>query len=152
MIRRLTDARMSSDVRVPDGRGGPEDVPLLSLEDLRELEDEVGDPAAYLGFVRRYVELWPHRYARLADAIAGGSHDSAMDAVLSLKTSSQMVGARRLYRLTLTIQDNIRNKNLSGLERLLETLFICGNWTMTHLSREVRVATDTTGLGPCQRC
>ena len=67
-----------------------------------------GDPAVITAFVRNYVALLPWRVSRLHRALDNLDMEDAMDAVLSLKTSSHMVGAICMERLATELEMSIR--------------------------------------------
>ncbi|WP_091465829.1 Hpt domain-containing protein [Paenarthrobacter nitroguajacolicus] len=76
---------------------------------LTELQAELGgDQAIISTFVRNYVDLLPWRVDRLHHALEKFDIEDAMDAVLSLKTSSHMVGAICMSRLATELEINIR--------------------------------------------
>jgi histidine phosphotransfer protein HptB len=52
----------------------------------------------------------PQRLQRVRLALTTGDLTGAMDAVLSLKTSSQMVGAERLAALALDLEQSLREE------------------------------------------
>lgn len=87
---------------------------------LTELQAELGgDPAIISTFVRNYVELLPWRVDRLHQALEKLDIEDAMDAVLSLKTSSHMVGAICMNRLATELEISIRLlPNATHLEEL----------------------------------
>ncbi|UXM92796.1 Hpt domain-containing protein [Paenarthrobacter sp. JL.01a] len=76
---------------------------------LTDLKAELGgDPAIIDAFVRNYVSLLPWRVSRLHRALDNLDIEDAMDAVLSLKTSSHMVGAICMNRLATELEISIR--------------------------------------------
>jgi len=76
---------------------------------LTELQAELGgDPTIISTFVGNYVELLPWRVDRLHHALEKLDIEDAMDAVLSLKTSSHMVGAICMSRLATELEISIR--------------------------------------------
>jgi len=82
---------------------------------LDRLLDELEEDEGYFTlFVGKFIELLPHRIARLRLALTTGDLDGAVDAVLSLKTSSQMVGAERLAALAMDLESAIRNESELG--------------------------------------
>lgn len=82
---------------------------LVDRTVLTELQAELGgDPAIISTFVRNYVELLPWRVDRLHHALEKLDIEDAMDAVLSLKTSSHMVGAICMNRLATELEISIR--------------------------------------------
>lgn len=76
---------------------------------LTELQAELGgDQAIISTFVRNYVDLLPWRVDRLHHAVEKLDIEDAMDAALSLKTSSHMVGAICMSRLATELEISIR--------------------------------------------
>jgi len=112
------------------------EIPLVSRDVLDALKQELGDPVTYATYVRLNHELWPARYERLAETIRAGDATGAMDAVLSIRCASQMIGAMQLAELALTAQLALRDGRLSAAEELLEDLEVCGKATMGQISRE----------------
>ena len=112
------------------------EVPLISRDVLDALEQELEDPDAYATYVRLNHGLWPARHQRLVEAIRTGDTTGAMDAVLSLKSSSQMIGAMQLAELALTVERALRDGRLRAAEELLKDLEECGTATMQQISRE----------------
>ncbi len=91
----------------------PEDYtpPLLDpavLERLRgELEDDDG---VWRVFVEAFIAQMPRRLQNVRLTLTTGDLVGAMDAVLSLKTSSQMVGAERLAGLAADLEQSLREE------------------------------------------
>lgn len=112
------------------------EVPLVSHEVLDALEQELEDPEAYATYVRLNHGLWPARHQRLVEAIRAGDATGAMDAVLSLRSASQMIGAMQLAELALTAEHALRDGRLRAAEELLKDLEVCGAATMKQISRE----------------
>lgn len=67
-----------------------------------------GDRSIVSRFVRSYIDLLPWRVGRLHHALNNLDIEDAMDAVLSLKTSSHMVGAICMSRLATELEISIR--------------------------------------------
>lgn len=85
--------------------------PLVDQSVLDRLREELEEEEGYSRvFVGNFIEYLPQRLARLRLALTTGDLDGSMDAVLSLKTSSQMVGAERLAGLALELENEIRAK------------------------------------------
>lgn len=112
------------------------ELPLVSRDVLDALKQELGDPVTYATYVRLNHELWPARYERLAVAIRTGDAAGAMDAVLSIRSASQMIGAMQLAELALTAERALRDGQLSAAEELMVDLEACGKDTMGQISRE----------------
>ena len=86
--------------------------PLVDQSVLDRLRAELDDDEGYCTvFVANFIEYLPHRIARLRLALTTGDLDGAIDAVLSLKTSSQMVGAERLAGLAMDLEAAIRDES-----------------------------------------
>jgi HPt (histidine-containing phosphotransfer) domain-containing protein len=77
------------------------------LERLREELDD--DEGVWKVFVENFIALLPERNERLRQALTTGDVTGAMDAVLSLKTSSQMVGAERLAGMAIDVEQALRH-------------------------------------------
>lgn len=127
----------------------PEDVnalPLLDqavLDRLRiELDDDDG---VWKVFVQNFIENLPHRTEKLRLTLTTGDLTGAMDAVLSLKTSSQMVGAERLAGLALDLERSLRQESVDAEpDRVLPRL------AADRFRQIIRCARQTTYL--LQRC
>jgi hypothetical protein len=70
---------------------------------LRNLVEEASLEAAET-FVRNYTDLLPQRVERIVLSVGIGDRAMAMDAALSLGTSSSMAGALRINRLCRDLQ------------------------------------------------
>jgi HPt (histidine-containing phosphotransfer) domain-containing protein len=83
--------------------------PLVDQSVLDRLREELDEDEGYCTvFVENFIDYLPRRIGRLRLALTTGDLDGAVDAVLSLKTSSQMVGAERLAGLALDLESAIR--------------------------------------------
>ncbi|MGP5640550.1 Hpt domain-containing protein [Brachybacterium tyrofermentans] len=71
-------------------------VPVLDCDVLRRLGEQLGDVDILCRFLDRYLALLDQRLARLEHALTVSDQAGWADAVLSLKTSSEMAGARAL--------------------------------------------------------
>lgn len=132
MAELLSPKQMGMPVPTFDGK----EVPLVSRDVLDALELELEDAEAYATYVRLNHGLWPSRHQRLVEAIRAGDSTGAMDAVLSLRTASQMIGATQLAELALAAECALRDGRLRGAEELLNDLEVCGTATMRQISRE----------------
>ncbi|UZX02143.1 Hpt domain-containing protein [Arthrobacter sp. CDRTa11] len=92
----------------PDGYIRPL-VDRSVLDALRSELDE--DEGVWRAFVRNYIAHLPNRIEKLRLTLTTGDLDGALDAVLSLKTSSQMVGAERLAGLALDLERSLRDED-----------------------------------------
>ncbi|HEX7201325.1 Hpt domain-containing protein [Arthrobacter sp. Cr_A7] len=85
--------------------------PLVDQSVLNRLREELEEDEGYsMVFVGNFIECLPQRIGRLRLALTTGDLEGAVDAVLSLKTSSQMVGAERLAGLATDLEGEIRTE------------------------------------------
>jgi hypothetical protein len=77
---------------------------LLDPAVLTRLRGELDDDEGWFLFIRRYIAQLPFRVRKLRTGLLAGDHGVAMDAVLSLKISSHMVGAARLAGMAWDLQ------------------------------------------------
>lgn len=85
--------------------------PLVDQSVLDRLREELEEDEGYCRvFVGNFIEYLPHRIGRLRVALTTGDLEGSVDAVLSLKTASQMVGAERLAGLAMDLEGEIRTE------------------------------------------
>lgn len=113
----------------PQGR-----VPLIDHNTLLTLADQLDNPSAVKAFILDFIHVWDERFARLADTVSRRDHAAAMEAVLSVRTSSMMVGAVRLASLTSTLEESVRLNDLSGAADILPSVKACGIQTIRELA------------------
>ena len=118
--------------------------PLLDTSVLQRLRGEVDDEEGiWKVFVQNYINELPLRVERLRLALTTGDIEGAEDAVLSLQTSSEMIGAVRLAALTLEVQESIYHTEPENtgtvFPRLaaaqLRGIYRCAQQTMDHLQQ-----------------
>ncbi len=84
-------------------------LPLLNQGALDRLREEVDDDEeVWQVFVRNFIDQLPVRTEKLRAALTTGDKNGTLDALLSLKTASQMVGAERLSDLALDLERSVR--------------------------------------------
>lgn len=108
-------------------------LPLVDAAVLEELEDELAGSGLAQRFARDYAAMWDQRYARLAAAVDGQDRASAMDAVISLKITSAMVGGLRLAKLAELLESVIRLGDFGQGRALMERVAQDGGQTVTEL-------------------
>lgn len=79
-------------------------APVLDDDALARLGEQLGDSDLLCEFLRDYLALLDQRIARLEHALTVADQTEWMDAVLSLKTSSTMAGARALAAQAADLQ------------------------------------------------
>lgn len=109
---------------------------------LAELEEELDGPELALGFARDYAALWDQRFSRLAGAVHTEDRPIALDAVISLRITSAMVGGIRLSFLAQALGDAIRGSDFVQSQALLATLAEHGVRTVSELQANYILKND----------
>ncbi len=109
--------------RPPDSSDIP---PLLDRSVLDQFTEELEELAYTKAFFDSFIDLMPHRIERLRLALVAGSFERALDAVLSLKSSSQMIGARRLAGLAAALESGIRDETTASNAAMLLPRYAAG--------------------------
>jgi hypothetical protein len=107
--------------------------PVLDLAEFQFLEDQLENPLIARTFASDFAKLWDMRYEILAAAVGRGDAARALDATLSLKTSSTMVGGVRLAQLAAQLEEHIRDGDLRDAQPLLNAIAECGHATVHEL-------------------
>jgi histidine phosphotransfer protein HptB len=112
--------------------------PLVDQTVLVRLRDELeGDDGYCRVFVENFIAYLPQRIGRLRLALTTGDLEGSVDAVLSLKTSSQMVGAERLAGLAVELEAEIRTQaRKADVAVLLPQLAVAFLKPIDHCSRQ----------------
>ncbi|MCY1236237.1 hypothetical protein D9M72_488830 [compost metagenome] len=97
------------------------------------MEEQLGGPAIAVAFARDYTRLWDQRQRTLIAAIDHEDRDAALDAVISVKVSSAMVGGTRMSRLAESLEACILTGDFPAGRALLETLARYGAATVNEL-------------------
>lgn len=84
--------------------------PFVDTSVIRRLEEELDDGGYTQIFVSNFIKCLPGRIERLRLALTTGDLESAVDAVLSLKASCQMVGAEQLAGLATNLESALRSE------------------------------------------
>lgn len=127
---------------VPVSVGDGQDVPLLDEFVVTRLELELeGGEGIWRLFVEDFLAVLPVRSGRLRQALTSGDARGAMDAVLSLRTSSQMVGAVRLAGVALELERSLR-----AVGQRPEPAVVLPQLAADQLPRMVRAAAQTETL------
>lgn len=114
----------------------PNGQPLVDFAVLRELEQQVDDLSIVLGFVHDFVDLWESRYERLAQTLDPLDPDTALDALLSLKTAASMAGAVRLAGDARELGEAVKRGDGAAAVDLLPGLEVCGQQTLQELQEQ----------------
>ncbi|MGM9472287.1 Hpt domain-containing protein [Pseudarthrobacter sp. YS3] len=108
-------------------------LPLVDSDTLQELEEQLDGLELALRFARDYAAMWDQRLAKLTAAVQNKDVAGALDAAISLRITSAMVGGLRLARLAKILEDVIRQgdfrQGLAIMERVAEN----GSQTVSEL-------------------
>ena len=110
-------------------------MPLLDLSVLHRLEDELGDPGRARTCAHEYLNVGDKRIQYLMRSVEHNDPDAAMDAVLSMRNSSFMVGASRLAQLAAELQHVIQNGDLASAHEQAEELAEIGQATIEAIQQ-----------------
>lgn len=122
--------------RVPAGGGlslSGRELPLLDAAVLEDLEEQLGQPDMAWNFARDYASIWGQRYLRLVASVERRDRMAALDAVISLKVSSAMVGGLRLAHLAEMLEATVREGDLGDGAALLGLIAVHGRATVKEL-------------------
>lgn len=112
---------------------GNETTRWVEPEILAELATELEGPELALGFARDYAALWDQRFSRLTAAVQAADRPEALDAVVSLRITSAMVGGIRLAALAQALEDAIRRDDFVQGNALLAGVAEHGVRTVSEL-------------------
>ena len=122
--------------RVPVGADlsfGGEEIPLLDAAVLHAMEEQLGRCDIAWNFANDFAEMWGERQRCLVDSVGREDRVAALDAVISLKVSSAMVGGLRLARLAEALESMIREGDLHDGAPVLAMISIHGRATVEEL-------------------
>jgi HPt (histidine-containing phosphotransfer) domain-containing protein len=85
-----------------------------------------GDSESRRRFVRDYVRLWDQRVERLIEALDADDHDEAQTVLLSIRSSSAMVGAVVVEATASLLHSSIKKGDSAGCARHLKRLQVVG--------------------------
>lgn len=126
-------ASVQPPVRPVPGPGpgpGPQDLPLVDAAVLQDQEDQLGQPDVAWTFANDYAAMWAHRLRNLTESVEREDRPAALDALISLKVSSAMVGGLRLAE---TLEATLREGDLRDGAPILTMISIHGRATVDEL-------------------
>ncbi|KQN95458.1 hypothetical protein ASE96_02145 [Arthrobacter sp. Leaf69] len=100
---------------------------------LQDLGVQLESPSVAKGFARDYAKMWDQRYNALASALDRRDQAGSLEAVLSLKTSSAMVGGVQLARLAGELEAAVRGGDMDRAGTLLGEVAESGSETVDEL-------------------
>jgi hypothetical protein len=128
----------------PGPASGQDDaeLPLVDLAVLQDLEGQLAHPAVARSFARDYAALWTQRYQKLAAAVDRQDASAALDAAISMKIASAMVGGLRLARLAEQLEEFIRSGDLENGHALIAAVETHGSATVKELQETYILADE----------
>ena len=108
-------------------------LPLVDSGILEDLEEQLDGAELALRFARDYAAMWDQRYRRLALAVENQDRASALDAIISLRITSAMVGGLRLARLAEMLETVIRKGDFGEGQAMMERVADHGDRTVSEL-------------------
>lgn len=112
-------------------------LPLLDGAVLQKLQEGLDDEDVCKVFVQNFIALLPARAEKVRRTLTTGDLRGALDAVLSLKSSSQMVGAERLAEFATDLEHSLRvDTHHAEPARLLPQLAAANIAQITTCSRQ----------------
>lgn len=109
--------------------------PLVDPAALQDLGTQLDSPSAAKGFARDYAKMWDRRYSCLASALGRRDQAGSLEAVLSLRTSSEMVGGVQLAGLAAELEAAIRAGDMDRARSLLAEVAESGSDTVGELRK-----------------
>ena len=111
---------------------------LVDPAPLRRLRSDFGgDETVQNRFVNDFVALWQTRENRLETALAVADLDDADIVLLSIRSSSHMLGAVRLEKIAGRLHNTVKNRDLPGCRQQLPGLCEVGTETCWALSQSI---------------
>lgn len=145
MMAVSTSAHPRDPKAVPAGHSAPaaadgvvwnapnQELPLLDAAVLEDLAADVGGPDIARNFVQDYAGLWDQRQRRLMESVERDDPAAALDAVISLKVTSAMVGGARLAHLAGKLEATVRHGDRQEGAALVAVIAIQGRAMVEEL-------------------
>ncbi|HEU4666945.1 MAG TPA: Hpt domain-containing protein [Arthrobacter sp.] len=112
---------------------GDHDLPILDAAILDELEEDLADYGLMSRYAADFAALWTDRLGRLAAAVEVQDWDAALDAAISMKVSSAMIGGLKISRQAETMERAIRTNVLENGTTMLAVLAETGVATLKEI-------------------
>lgn len=109
-------------------------VPLVDPGVLRHLAGSLDSPGIASRFASDYVDMWEMRRSRLDAALAVNDFPATVDAVISLRVASTMVGGHRLAWLARQVEDAVNRGDFAVARGFMAQLETCGAETVAELA------------------
>lgn len=110
-----------------------QELPLVDVAVLQDLEEQLGRTDIVWNFVNDYAGMWGQRQRSLVDFVELEDGEAALDAVISLKVSSAMVGGLRLARFAEALEVILRKGDRPAVASVLAMISFHGPATVKEL-------------------
>lgn len=110
-----------------------QELPLVDVAVLQDLEEQLGRTDIVWNFANDYAVMWGQRQQCIVDSVELEDGAAALDAVISLKVSSAMVGGLRLARLAEALELSLRKGDLQTGASVLAMISFHGPATVKEL-------------------
>lgn len=111
------------------------ELPLLELQWMQELALEMDDPAPALTFLAGYLAMLPARLERIILELQAEDTEASLDALVSLRVTSSMAGAREAAAQCEHIETLVCEARFGSALDAADNL-------NRHLSRFIKAAPD----------
>lgn len=109
------------------------ELPLVDAAVLQDLEEQLGQPDIAWNFANDFAAIWGQRQRRLVASVGHEDRAAALDAVISLKVCSALVGGLRLAHLAERLEAAVREGDLQDGAPLLAMIAIHRRATVKEL-------------------
>jgi len=101
---------------------GGQDLPVLDDGALQDLKEEAGDAVAQQ-FMEEYLVMLPVRAAKIFKGLTRGDTETTLEAIISLRVSSAMAGARRLESYCAGLESALKHGHSPDMTAVKAVLF-----------------------------
>lgn len=108
-------------------------LPLINVAVLEDLETELAGPALAQRFARDYAAMWDQRSTRLAAAVERQDVAATLDAAISLKITSAMLGGERLSKLAELLERAVGAGDFALGRAVMARVAVDGKATVAEL-------------------
>jgi HPt (histidine-containing phosphotransfer) domain-containing protein len=110
-------------------------LPLVDRSVVKDLGEGLADPDIAQALVRDFADAWHTRFQCLETALESQDRADSLDAVLSIKTSSMMVGASQLAWISSQVESHVRAADYGAATAALPLVDRCGSATVNQLRK-----------------
>jgi HPt (histidine-containing phosphotransfer) domain-containing protein len=110
-------------------------LPLVDRSVAEELGEGLADQGIAQALVGDFADAWHTRFQCLETALESQDRADSLDAVLSIKTSSMMVGASQLAKISSQVESLVRAADYAAATAALPLVDRCGAATVNELRK-----------------